>query len=240
MEEVDCLSTLPTDMVKWDQGGFVRLVDAMPRLVPVGRTPEFAVVRSARVSYGLGLKSIEEDKKLLRYLIKNQHTSPLESVKFTFHIRAPLFVAVHFLRHRTANINMFSARYAEVPGEDNYYHISQNPLRLQSKTNKQAGDVVSDDSALLEAVKETEDLLDKVFSQYHKLVDLGLAKELARFCLPEARYTEFYFTMDLNNLLKFLRLRDDSHAQLETQIYARAMKDLIRPLLPTVFEVCEM
>lgn len=235
--EIDCFTLLPTTEIKCLDDGFVKLVDAMPRLVPEGRTVESAIVKSARVSYGQGLKSKEEDDRLVRYLIKNAHTSPLESVKFTFHVRAPTFVAVHLIRHRMSNINMFSQRYAEIK-DDSYCHPSrmESGIRMQSKTNKQVGDIVATDETAIALVKETEELLDKVIGNYHKMIELGIAKEVARFCLPQATYTELYYTMDLNNLLKFWKLRDDSHTQYETRVIAHAMKELVRPLLPIVFE----
>jgi len=238
--EVDCLTLLPATTTYCLDDGFVRLVDVMPRLVPQGRTIESAIVRSARVSFGQGLKTPEEDARLVRYLIKNSHTSPLESVKFSFHIRCPLFVAVHLIRHRTANVNMFSQRYAE--SDDSYMHPSQieKGIRAPSKTNKQAGDTEITNGEVIRLIEDTEALLDQIFVNYHKLLEAGVAKEVARFCLPQATYTELYYTMDLNNLLKFLRLRDDTHTQHETRVFAHAMKELIRPLLPVVFAETEI
>lgn len=237
MALVDCFTRLERTELPVLDDGFVRLIDAMPRLVPEGRDCGAAIVRSARVSYGLGLKTPEEDERLLAYLVKNQHTSPLESVKFTFHIRCPLFVAVHLLRHRTANVNMFSARYAEVK-DDAYFHPDAvlDGIRLQSKTNKQLGVAAPVIAAEVRTkFQELNGLLDQVFVKYHELLDLGVAREVARYALPEATYTELYYTMDLNNLVKFFRLRcDRAHAQLETVLFAEAMWHLVAPLVPTV------
>lgn len=211
----------------------------MPRLCPEGRTPEFAIVRSARISFNSGIKDPATDEKLLRYLYKNKHTSPFESVKFTFHIRCPKFVSIQLIRHRTANVNEFSQRYAKI--KDNaFYHPSAVPngIRLGSTTNKQGSTVLQDEEKLhnlQEEIKRAEALCDEMFATYQKLVNLGLAKEIARFCLPGAAYTELYFTMDLHNLLNFLRLRmDKTHAQLETVVIADAICELITPLVPTV------
>ncbi len=239
LERVDAL-TLTQGNIDVLQGK-VKLVDCMPRLILPGHLAEESIVRSARVSFGTGLKSAQEDQKLIRYLVKNQHTSPLESVKFTFAIRCPKFVAIQLIRHRTANINEFSQRYAEI--DEDLYHkpsVVSNGIRMQCPFNKQSssGEKIPEGKELLikEKVRETEDLLDQVLVKYHELVDLGVAKEIARFCLPMGIYTDLYYTMDLNNLLKFLKLRVDEHAQYETRVFAQAMLDLIRPLVPTVLE----
>lgn len=225
--------------------GFVELIDWMPRMAPVGRTPEYAIVRCARVSTGAGVKSEKEDNALINRLWRSRHTSPFEGVKFTFRIRAPKMVRTHFIRHRTANVNEFSQRYAEVP-EGAFYRPSQvpeiwstdNSIRSQSSIEKQGTELHSDPQGskreqLLTKFRETEALLDQCFVKYRELMELGAPRELARFCLPDACYTDFYFTMDLNNLLKFLGLRNDPlHAQNETVLFARAMETLIEPLVP--------
>lgn len=226
--------------------GFVRLIDVMPRLVPEGYTPEFAIVQSARVSYGLGLKTPKEDNALIRYLVRNRHTSPLESVKFRFHIRAPRAIVTQILRHRTGSYNEFSQRYAEVP-EGAFYRPSSltgteqgapvgGGSRLQSSTNKQGSESGEVSEQIRTEMGRIEGLLDEVFKGYTQLVHLGLAKEIARFYLPLGTYSELYMTMDLHNLLKFLELRADSHAQAEIVVYAKAIIDLIRPLVPVTLE----
>ena len=238
---VDSLASLPTTEIKCLDDGHVRLVDCMPRLHPSNHTMEYAIAECARTSYGNGSKDLASDVKLIRYLYKNQHTSPFESVKFKFYIRCPKFVAIHLLRHRTANFNEFSQRYAKIK-DDAFYHPSAvaNGIRVASTLNKQGSTPIDDtakQAALLEEVKKAERLCDELFVSYNKLIGMGLAKEIARFCLPEAVYTELYFTMDLHNLLRFLRLRMDAdHAQYETVVYARAIHDLIAPLVPNVLE----
>lgn len=225
--------------------GFVRLYDVSPRIVPEGKTMECAIVDSARISYGSSSaqnKSYQDDARLVSYLIEHQHTSPLETVRFTFHIKCPLFVAVHFLRHRTASVNQISQRYTVV-GKDEFYCPSASPLysiRKQDSKNHQASiqDATVSEKAL-NKIKEVESLLGKVQSGYEELLQLGVAREVARFCLPQATYTELYYTMDLNNLMKMLRLRLGAGAQSETTIYAQAMKNLVTPLLPIAMPAFE-
>jgi thymidylate synthase (FAD) len=247
VELEDVMTRLDRTVIPCLDNGFVRLEDCMPRMVPKGRTMETAIVKSARISYGQGLKDQKADDNLIRYLVRNYHTSPLESVKFTFHIRAPKFVAIQMIRHRTANVNEFSQRYSMI-NENAYYHPSQissdevkgSGIRLQSATNKQGSSfetVEEEKRKAIEAeLKSTEDDLDKMYEHYLRLVELGLVKEVSRFCLPTAMYTELYYTMDLNNLMKFLALRMDEHAQAEIVVFARAMYELIKDLVPVALE----
>lgn len=233
------------------KNGFVRLVDRMPTECPPGRNMEFAIVQAARVSYGQGVKDPQTDAGLIDYLYRNGHTSPFEMVKFKFHIKCPLFVARQMMRHRTANVNEFSQRYSEVP--DTFYRPSEispkecpgGGIRYQDQRNKQ-GSVGTDNTAAADAVGENdfvrdtfcdiERKLEEVFSLYKELIDNGVSREVARFCLPTATYTEFYFCIDLHNLLKLLKLRMDAHAQPEIQVYANAMHDLIAPHVPNVMK----
>ena len=220
--------------------GFVRLVDCMPRLVPEGRTLEVAIVRSARVSYGQGVKDKATDDKLIRFLYRNRHTSPFESVEFQFHIRCPMYVRTHFIRHRTANVNEFSQRYREVKDEA-YYKPSEHDtgIRGQAKLNKQGSETLQDKSKLQEICKQTEDSVDHTFELYHQLLKEGMSRETARFCLPNSTWTELYYKMDLHNLLHMLKLRMDPHAQAETVTYATAIYELIKPLVPVVMSAFE-
>jgi thymidylate synthase (FAD) len=233
--------------IKCLDDGFVQLVDCMPRLIPEDRTCEFRIVESARVSYGQSLKDKKTDENLLRYLFRHSHTSPFEGVKFTFYIRCPKFVAIQLLRHRTANVNEYSQRYSVV--REGFYHPSQmtdedvpgSGVRVVSSNNKQGSESSSCES-LKETIKsqlaEVETLLNQVTHVYDHLISLGCAKEVARFCLPMSMYTELYYTMDLNNLIKFLALRQDrSHAQPETVVFADAIHDLIEPLVPITMEM---
>ncbi len=222
-----------TEIKVFDKG-FVKLVDVMPRIVLKGRTIESRIIETARISTNSGLKDIETDRKLLRYLFRNYHTSPFENVKFTFHFKVPLFVRTHLIRHRTANVNEFSQRYAEIK-KDEYWTPDKNSLRTNLKKNPQSSEKIGNDDKkkLIELELERTDLLlQQIFQSYHKLLDLGLSREIARFCLPESTYTELFYTMDLNNLMKMLYLRLDEGAQYETQVVAQAMLDLITPLIP--------
>jgi thymidylate synthase (FAD) len=220
-----------------DGKGSVQLVDVSPRIVPEGYTSEYRAVQSARVSFALGLKDPMTDSKLLRYLIMNYHTSPLEMVNATFRVVCPLAVCVHFLRHRTGHFNQFSMRYAEVPEEENFYDPLkyEHGIREGSKLNKQSSVDIKDEKKI-EELKETLEkaniLTREIRSVYHKLVDQGLGKEIARFYLPNSEYTTIYMQFDLNNLMKMLSLRADSHTQHETQVYAQAMMDLVEPIFP--------
>jgi thymidylate synthase (FAD) len=214
--------------------GFVRLVDCLPRYVPEGRGCDFAIVRNARVSVGSGLKSVEADQRLINRLYDDKHTSPFESVSFVFHIKCPLFVAIHFIRHRTAKINMFSQRYASVDkiGSDFY----TPDFRVQSKINNQGSDntTINEDkyNELDVLIKKADNHINELFAIYDYMIKAGMSRETARYCLPESTYTSFYFEMDLNNLIKFFALRCAEETQYETRVFAIAMKELIKPLLP--------
>jgi thymidylate synthase (FAD) len=220
-----------------DGKGSVQLVDVSPRLVPEGYTSEFAIARAARTSFGLGLKDPLTDSKLIRYLILNYHTSPLEMCNATFRVTCPLAVCVHFLRHRTGHFNQFSMRYAEVPEEENFYDPLkyEHGIREGSKLNKQSSMDIMDETKkleLAETLSKANDLVKELRSTYHTLVKQGLGKEIARFYLPNSEYTTIYMQFDLNNLMKMLTLRAESHTQHETQIFAQAMMDLVEPIFP--------
>ena len=220
-----------------DGKGCVQLIDVSPRLVPEGYTSEFAIARAARTSFGLGLKDPLTDSKLIRYLILNYHTSPLEMCNATFRVTCPLAVCVHFLRHRTGHFNQFSMRYAEVPEEENFYDPLQyeHGIREGSKLNKQSSIDIMDDSKkleLTETLTKANELIKEIRSTYHTLVKQGLGKEIARFYLPNSEYTTIYMQFDLNNLMKMLTLRAESHTQHETQVFAQAMMDLVEPIFP--------
>lgn len=216
--------------------GLVALVDVMPRLVPKGKTADFAIAQAARVSYGEGTHKTTEDRALIRYLLRNQHTSPFEMVEFKFHHVMPIFVARQWIRHRTANLNEYSARYSIV--KDRFYHPTASNLRKQSLTNKQGGTEPLDEMTAREfshylTTTETH------YKEYQHLLDKGVARELARIGLPQTLYTEWYWKIDLHNLLHFLLLRMDSHAQLEIREYAKAMFDMIKPIVPMTMEAFE-
>lgn len=213
--------------------GLVRLVDTMPNAN--GESPfETAVVQMARVSYGSGTKSFREDLGLVKYLLENDHTSPFEGVTLKFHIKMPIFVARQWIRHRTASVNEYSARYSVM--EDVFYIPEPNRLTTQSTSNKQSSSDIVIDNA--EQVSETIAKHSKIcYELYEKLLSQGLSRELARMVIPVNVYTEMYWVMNLHNLLKFLRLRMDHHAQYEIRVFADAIFEIVNEIAPNIMEV---
>ena len=216
--------------------GFIALVDAMPRLVPEGQTADSAIVQSARVSYGQGTKMVSEDRGLVRYLMRHRHSTPFEMVEFKFHIAMPIFIARQWIRHRTANVNEYSARYSIMP--DRFYRPDIENVRKQSKSNRQGGEGPIDAGTAEEFLKLLEDA-EANYAKYLDLTERGVARELARAVLPVSVYTEWYWKCDLHNIFHFLSLRMDPHAQIEIQDYARAMYELIKPIVPVACEAFE-
>jgi thymidylate synthase (FAD) len=213
--------------------GFIALLDVMPRLVPEGQTADQAIVQAARVSYGQGTKRLSEDRGLLRYLLRHRHTTPFEMVEFKFHVRLPIFVARQWIRHRTANVNEYSGRYSIMP--ERFYHPQADEVREQSKGNRQGGEEsigVETGEAFLEYLSQAEGQ----HQRYLELSEQGVARELARLGLPLSMYTEWYWKCDLHNVLHFLSLRIDEHAQREIRAYAEAMLRLIEPIVPQTIE----
>jgi thymidylate synthase (FAD) len=211
--------------------GFVKLVDCMPRVIPNGSEKlvcDHAIVQAARVSFNDGIKTYEKDAKLIDFLVKHKHTSPFEMVKFKFHIKCPLFVQRQWIRHRTANVNEISGRYSVLNPE---FYIPEK-IFDQGKMNKQmSGNEITD--------KNTKDLFDNYirnsvnqYSVYKKLVENGVSREIARIGLPLNMYTEFYWCIDLHNLLNFIKLRSAYNAQSEIKDYSDSMKELITDLCP--------
>ncbi len=213
--------------------GFVALLDAMPRLVAEGQTADSAIVQAARVSYGVGTKKVSEDRGLIRYLLRHRHTTPFEMVEFKFHCAMPIFVARQWIRHRTANVNEYSGRYSVMP--DRFYRPAAESVRKQSNVNRQGGDQPID-LATADEFLAYLDRAEAVYSEYLALAEKGVARELARIALPQSLYTEWYWKCDLHNILRFLSLRMDAHAQAEIQDYARAMHALIEPIVPMTVE----
>jgi thymidylate synthase (FAD) len=216
--------------------GFIALVDAMPRLVPEGQTADSAIVQSARVSYGQGTKMVSEDRGLVRYLMRHRHSTPFEMVEFKFHIAMPIFIARQWIRHRTANVNEYSARYSIMP--DRFYRPDIENVRKQSKSNRQGGEGPIDAGTAEEFLKLLEDA-EANYAKYLDLTERGVARELARAVLPVSVYTEWYWKCDLHNIFHFLSLRMDPHAQIEIQDYAKAMYELIKPIVPVASEAFE-
>jgi thymidylate synthase (FAD) len=203
--------------------GFVRLVDYMGS--------DQRIVQAARVSYGEGTKSYRKDAALIDHLLRNEHTSPFEQVVLTFHTKMPVFVARQWVRHRTARLNEISGRYSVM--KDEFYVPAGEDIAAQSEDNKQGRkpDPVDQDTqhqvrSKLEAGQE------RAYGEYQDLLDLGIARELARVNLPLSLYTEWYWQIDLHNLFRFLKLRMDPHAQKEIRAYASTMFAITREVCP--------
>ncbi len=210
--------------------GFVRLVDYLGS--------DERIVQSARVSYGSGTKTYRQDKGLITYLLRNDHTSPFEQVNFTFHVKMPIFVARQWIRHRTGRVNEISGRYSVM--SDECYQPDPAHINFQSEDNKQGRVDEPVDPAI---AKQVLDLLaedqKKTYENYQKLLDLGIARELSRIDLPLSLYTEWYWQMDLHNLLHFLQLRLDPHAQYEIRVYAETVLEMVRKVCPIATEAFE-
>jgi thymidylate synthase (FAD) len=210
--------------------GFVGLIDHMGN--------DSAIVQAARVSYGNGTKTVHSDRGLIRYLMRHEHTTPFEMTSVKFHIKLPIFVMRQLVRHRTASMNEYSARYSVIT--DEFYIPEQENLKPQSTTNKQgrAGDL--DDIQRQHIIDDMYAAWDYNYELYERHInDFGLARESARAILPVGGYTECYWKANLKNFLHMARLRMDSHAQWEIQEFARAMYNLARPLFPLACEAFE-
>lgn len=215
--------------------GLVELVDVMPRLVPeTQKTADYAIVQAARVSYGDGTKSVNEDRGLIRYLMRHVHTTPFEMIEFKFHCKMPIFVARQWIRHRTANVNEYSGRYSVM--KDEFYRPDIDNIRKQSKTNKQGGDTQVNNKTAEEFSDYLDEVCKRAYQIYNCYLNEGVAREQARMILPLNLYTEWYWKIDLHNLFHFLGLRCDSHAQWEIRVFAEAMLHLITPIVPLAVE----
>lgn len=221
--------------IQIDEHGICDLVDVMPRLVPAGQTAEYAIKRAARTSTGgNAIKTEKEDRGLIRYLMRHRHTSPLEFVTFTFHHVLPIFVARQLIRHRMASVNETSLRYSEA--KDRFWIPQPQQLRKQSTSNKQGGEEPMDLAQAEVFLTRLQDQNDRQVELYHDAMADGMSRELARIGLPVNLMTEWYWAVDLHNLLHFLGLRQDKHAQKEIRAYADAMYELIKPIVPIVIE----
>ena len=218
--------------------GFIRVVDYMG--------DDTSIVQAARVSYGKGTKKVSTDSGLIKYLMRHWHSTPFEMCEIKYHIKLPIFIARQWIRHRTANVNEYSARYSILDKE--FYLPSTKHLAAQSKNNRQGrGDVIEDEQA-----KKILDLLKKdaeqTYSNYETMLNekydgtvidksvSGLARELARMNLTLNTYTQWYWKTDLLNLMSFLRLRADTHAQYEIRTYADAMLGTLKKWVPITYE----
>lgn len=218
--------------------GFVRLVDAMPSPTdPHSISADDAIAQAARVSYGKGTKTVNENKGLINYLMKHRHTTPFEMVEMKFHCRMPMFVARQWIRHRTASVNEYSARYSEVP-EIAYIPDTAKVLG-QSKLNKQASDGELDEAVRREFVELLSNNSRESHNEYESFLRKGVSREIARTLLSVNFYTEWYWKIDLHNLFHFLSLRADSHAQYEIRVFAEKMLETCRSLAPLATEAFE-
>ena len=218
--------------------GFVRVVDYMG--------DDTSIVQSARVSYGKGTKQVSTDKGLIKYLMRHWHSTPFEMCEIKYHIKLPIFIARQWIRHRTANVNEYSARYSILDKE--FYLPSKENLAAQSKNNRQGrGEVLSGDQAN-EVLNLLKNDAERTYDNYETMLNerydgsvidekkSGLARELARMNLTLNTYTQWYWKTDLLNLMNFLRLRADSHAQFEIRAYADVMLDTLKKWVPITYE----
>ena len=220
------MTQIPENAIKCLDKGFVRLVDSMGG--------DEAIVQAARVSYGQGTSKVSQDRGLIRYLIRHRHTTPFEMVEFKFHCKMPIFVARQWVRHRTANINEYSLRYSEA--RDEFYMPDPEHIQFQSALNKQGrkGEVpIELKQKVLDSFKE---ISERSFAIYSELNEAGVARELARSVLPVNLYTEWYWKNDLHNLLHFVGLRSDSHAQYEIRVFSDAMAESVKAVAPFAWE----
>ena len=212
--------------------GFIRLVDHMG--------DDEAIVRNARVSYAANEKTglnPEGDAKLINYLYRNGHNTPFESVEFQFHVKAPIFVIRQWHRHRTWSYNEVSARYTALPAE--FYIPDLATVGAQSKDNKQMRVDAESTESMAQNLVAMRLANSASFTLYEALLEEGMPRELARTVLPLATYTEMFAKVDLSNLFKFLHERLHEHAQYEIRVYAQAMLDLIRPIVPVAVAAFE-
>jgi len=218
--------------------GFVRVVDYMG--------DDTSIVQSARVSYGKGTKQVSTDQGLIKYLMRHWHSTPFEMCEIKYHIKLPIFIARQWIRHRTANVNEYSARYSILDKE--FYLPSKDNLAAQSISNRQGrGEILQGEQAneVLELLKKDA---EQTYNNYETMLNerydgsridenkKGLARELARMNLTLNTYTQWYWKTDLLNLMNFLRLRADSHAQYEIRVYADIMLDTLKKWVPITYE----
>lgn len=211
-------------MIKVLNHGHVRLVESMGS--------DLSIVRNARVSYDAEWRTGEDagkDEKLIDYLVKNRHTSPLECVQFTFDVKAPIFVFRQWFRHRTISVNEISARYSELPEE--YYIPEVSQITTQAKDNKQMRtyDIHPEAERFQDVISSA---CADAFGWYRLMIKHGVPRELARGVLPVNTFSHAFITTDLHNLSHFLKLRLHEHSQYEIRVYAQAMLELIEPIVP--------
>lgn len=206
--------------------GFIALKDYMGG--------DEAIDEAARTSYGAGTRKVSERRGLLRTLRRNLHTSPFEMCELKFHCSMPIFVARQWIRHRTASVNEYSGRYSVIPMM--FYMPAVAQMRGQSKTNKQGGDGFVSTPLIADAQSRLHEHRESVSRDYEWMVEADFARELARIDLPLSSYTQWYWKIDLHNLLHFLGLRCDSHAQYEIRVFADVMAGMAKMVAPLSFE----
>lgn len=193
-----------------------------------------AILEAARTSYQGGISKRSDDRTLLRYLFRHQHATPFESCTLKFHVKLPIFVERQWARHRTAGWNEVSARYSVLPEE--FYVPNKEAVAAQSTSNKQGRGEAVDDGLAVKFQKETEEYARSEFDLYHRRLDAGIARELARINLPLGTYTEKVWWINLRNLLHFVDLRSDKHAQLEIREFSHTIGEILSHVFPMTWE----
>jgi thymidylate synthase (FAD) len=210
--------------------GFVRVIDYMG--------DDAAICQAARVSYGRGTKSVSNDEGLIRYLMRHWHSTPFEMCEIKLHVKLPVFVARQWIRHRTANVNEYSARYSILDRE--FYIPAPDALAAQSTTNNQGRGAALEGEEADRVLRLLRDDAMRCYDHYEEMISgegqQGLARELARMNLPANIYTQWYWKTDLHNLLHFLRLRADAHAQYEIRVYAEAICKIVTDWVPAAYK----
>ena len=218
--------------------GFIRVIDYMG--------DDQSIVQAARVSYGKGTKKVSEDRGLIRYLMRHRHSTPFEMCEIKLHVKLPIFVARQWIRHRTASINEYSARYSVLDKE--FYIPSEKNLAIQSNINKQGRGKVLSKNRSQEALKMLKDDAQRTYQTYEYLLNEtnegkiinknkeGLTRELARINLTLNTYTQWYWKTNLHNLMNFIQLRADDHAQYEIRVYAKIIFDIMKKWVPLTSE----
>ncbi len=221
--------------------GFVRVIDYMG--------DDTAIVQSARVSYGKGTKKITNDKGLIKYLMRHWHSTPFEMCEIKLHVKLPIFIARQWIRHRTANVNEYSARYSILDKE--FYIPSVENLASQSQVNKQGRAENLSPEEAEKVINILKNDAEQTYNNYEVMLNensdgetldegsMGIARELARMNLTLNTYTQWYWKIDLNNLLHFLKLRADAHAQYEIRVYADIILDIVKKWVPITYEAFE-
>jgi thymidylate synthase (FAD) len=213
--------------------GFVRVVDYMG--------DDAAIVQAARVSYGAGTKTARDDAGLIRYLMRHWHSTPFEMCEIKLHVKLPVFVARQWIRHRTANVNEYSARYSILDRE--FYIPDPSHLAAQSTANRQGRTDLLEGPEAARVLALLRDDANRAYDHYEAMLSQdgqqGLARELARMNLPANVYTQWYWKVDLHNLFHFLRLRADPHAQYEIRAYAEVLCEVVKDWVPIAWEAFE-